>query len=276
MNFYKITLLVNEKQFIYWTDDIFIFQTLRYFLNFNKTLIFQIENEGEIYGRVIKEEIIAYPEEQYKQYTQIYKKIVNIDINTEKKGEQKIMKKKKFNIEYGKITDDSIAISLEGIAFKDKNGDYVVYNSQNNELINVNDFVFHIKLLFKMPSSLKDLKENDIIIYNNEYLIIKKITEDYKEIIGINPLKGEKVNILPQRNILGTNYVTKIINLCENNNLNSFAIFNTDSKENSFNAINPMLYTLLFNNNNEDNDDFSSFIEMMLLNNFISSTMNKK
>lgn len=131
-------------------------------------------------------------------------------INTEEKK----MKNNMFdgimrNFQFGKVDTDKIAYSMTGLAFKNPNGDYVVYNADGSST-NVSSLAFQMPL-FAMPTPLAQIKQGDVIVHNkaNEYVIVKEVTQS--AIIAIAPDRNEIVTIVPQKSIFGFDFYTKIV-----------------------------------------------------------------
>lgn len=186
--------------------------------------------------------------------------MTNVSLKDEKK-ESKEMNKGITNIlEFGKVTTGDIKISLNGLAFKDKTGAYVTYNAETNELTDVSSLVFNMDdFLYQMPVAIKEVTKNDILVHNKEYVIVTEIKEN-GDIEAINPNRGEKVVILPKKNVFGFNYVTKIVNIAGN----MFPKAETATEENPFGNIQQMLmFSALMDSNSNSND---SMMKLMLLN----------
>ena len=113
------------------------------------------------------------------------------------------------NFQFGKIDTDKIAYSLNGLAFKDANGDYVVYNADGSAT-NVSSLAFQMPL-FAMPTPLAQIEQGDVIVHNkaNEYVIVKEVTPT--AIIAIAPNRNEIITIVPQKSIFGFDFYTKIV-----------------------------------------------------------------
>lgn len=238
-NFEKTALILE----IYPTDEI-VWEEVEKDENFSKNFVVIDVKESNETGETIQED-------------------KPIPVLKDKNGGEE-MKNLNFPIDCGKILDGTIALSFNGVAFKDSNKNtYIVYNSETKELINVDNFVFDIATFYKIPTGIKDIKEKDIILYNNEYIIIQTVSEDFSVITGINPIKGEKKTIVPIKNMFGFNYLVKIVNFAENilPSLN-----NKPDENNPFGNINSLM---LFSMLNDKQDDKNSILELMMLNNFM-------
>ena len=186
--------------------------------------------------------------------------MASVDLKNEKKENKKMNKSITNILEFGKVTTGDIKISLNGLAFKDKTGAYVTYNAETNELTDVSSLVFNMDdFLYQMPVAIKEVTKNDILVHNKEYVIVTEIKEN-GDIEAINPNRGEKVVILPKKNVFGFNYVTKIVNIAGN----MFPKAETATEENPFGNIQQMLmFSALMDSNSNSND---SMMKLMLLN----------
>lgn len=144
--------------------------------------------------------------------------LIKNDSETEKvlteKVEEKDMNKNMFsgimkNFQFGKVDTDKIAYSMNGMAFKNQNGDYVVYNADGTAT-NVSTLAFQMPL-FAMPTALANIAAGDVIVHNkeNEYVVVKEVTKT--AIVAIAPDRNEIVTIVPQKSIFGFDFYTKIV-----------------------------------------------------------------
>ena len=175
-----------------------------------------------------------------------------------------------LNLEFGKIKDGSIALSMNGLAFKDKNNSYVVYNTKDNSLTDVSNFILNIDMIFAIPAAMKSIKVNDIIKHNSKYVIVSSINEETKEIMAIDPFEGTKVNIIPKKNVFGFNYVTKIVNFMEN----MFSPISMEiNEDNPFGNFMPYLLMSSFGENNSLNkSNDNDLLKFFLLSSMSSSS----
>ena len=124
-----------------------------------------------------------------------------------------------MNFEFGKVTDGAIKMSLYGLAFVQENGRLASYDIDSQQLTDVTEAGLDIgnDMIFQVPCAITDIKEGDIIKHNGTYVIV---LENYdagaSTITAVNPLRGEQVTIIPQRNMFGFNYVTKVVNFMSN------------------------------------------------------------
>ena len=200
------------------------------------------------------------PEEQEKEKEFTTKKEEKINNNERGNVDMKtnnlfgnIMGKLKF----GKIQTDEIAYSMQGIAYKTKDGDYVCYNTETEELLNVSQMIFNMPILV-MPLSKKDLKVGDIIQHNNQFVIVKEISDKDKGIKIIKPNEQETAVIIPMKSIFGFDFYSKVINIFENVSIeadqnnpfgNMLPLLMMGDKENNDSLL-PIM--IMINNGNKD------------------------
>lgn len=134
--------------------------------------------------------------------------------NYEKKdNEEKENKMKGFNFDFGKITNDSIRMSMYGMAVKNTSGVWTAYDKSTGDLMNVDVFNFDgSNFLFKMPVAIKDIAVGDVIIHARKPMFVVSKTEA-GDLVAIDPVAGEKKTIMPSKNMFGFNFATKVISL---------------------------------------------------------------
>lgn len=137
--------------------------------------------------------------------------------NYEKKDkEEKENKMKGFNFDFGKITNDSIRMSMYGMAVKNASGVWTAYDKGTGDLMDVDVFNFDgSNFLFKMPVAIKDIAVGDVIIHARKPMFVISKTEA-GDLIAIDPVAGEKKTIMPSKNMFGFNFATKVVSLFDN------------------------------------------------------------
>ena len=137
--------------------------------------------------------------------------------NYEKKdNEEKENKMKGFNFDFGKITNDSIRMSMYGIAVKNASGVWTAYDKGTGDLMDVDVFNFDgSNFLFKMPVAIKDIAVGDVIIHARKPMFVISKTEA-GDLIAIDPVAGEKKTIMPSKNMFGFNFAIKVVSLFDN------------------------------------------------------------
>lgn len=183
--------------------------------------------------------------------------------NYEKKdNEEKENKMKGFNFDFGKITNDSIRMSMYGMAVKNTSGVWTAYDKSTGDLMDVDVFNFDgSNFLFKMPVAIKDIAVGDVVIHARKPMFVVSKTEA-GDLVAVDPVAGEKKTIMPTRSPFGFNFCTKIISLFDNLMGNSEA----PSADNPFGS----LWMLMLMDGKSDMKDM--LIPMMLMNQANGST----
>lgn len=132
-------------------------------------------------------------------------------INDEK--ENTIMKG--FNFDFGPVSD-SVRMSIYGLAVKNKAGSYVSYNKNSNEIVDVDILNFNgSKFLYKMPVAIKDIAVGDIVVHQNLPMFVVEICSDNKALKVVDPVNGERKDIMLARSPFGFNFATKVVNFID-------------------------------------------------------------
>lgn len=183
--------------------------------------------------------------------------------NYEKKdNEEKENKMKGFNFDFGKITNDSIRMSMYGMAVKNTSGVWTAYDKSTGDLMDVDVFNFDgSNFLFKMPVAIKDIAVGDVIIHARKPMFVVSKTEA-GDLIAVDPVAGEKKTIMPIRSPFGFNFATKVISLFDNLMNNSEA----PSADNPFGS----LWMLMLMDGKSDMKDM--LVPMMLMSQANGST----
>ena len=181
--------------------------------------------------------------------------------NYEKKdNKEKENKMKGFNFDFGKITNDSIRMSMYGMAVKNASGVWTAYDKNTGDLMDVDVFNFDgSNFLFKMPVAIKDIAVGDVIIHARKPMFVISKTEA-GDLIAIDPVAGEKKTIMPSKNMFGFNFATKVVSLFDN------LMGQTPTSENPFGN----MWMLMLMDGKSDLKDI--MISMMLINQASGST----
>lgn len=175
--------------------------------------------------------------------------------NYEKKdNEEKENKMKGFNFDFGKITNDSIRMSMYGMAVKNTSGVWTAYDKSTGDLMDVDVFNFDgSNFLFKMPVAIKDIAVGDVIIHARKPMFVVSKTEA-GDLVAIDPVAGEKKTIMPVRSPFGFNFCTKIISLFDS----LMPTAETPSADNPFGSL--WMFALL-----DGKQDTKDILPMMLM-----------
>ena len=155
-----------------------------------------------------------------------------------------------INFDFGKVTSDTVRLSLYGIAVKSVNGNYVSYDPKSHSIMDVEIVNMPVNgMLYKMPVAIKDIKAGDVVIHNKVPMFVVEVHESTVKVIDIR--EGAEKEIYPTKNIFGFNFMTKIISLL-------------DLSNNGANADNPFGNMLPFLMMNENGKDFDPMMFMLM------------
>lgn len=131
-----------------------------------------------------------------------------------KKEENNMNTNKMFNFDFGPC-GDTVRMSMYGLAVKNQVGEWVSYDSNNGEIVNVD--VFNIaeggKWFYKMPVSVDDVVVGDLLIHSKKPCYVVDFNENTLNPIVIDIFRMERKEILLQKNMFGFNFATKVVSL---------------------------------------------------------------
>ena len=175
----------------------------------------------------------------------------------DEKGERKFMNNlfgKTFN--FGKYRGNNVKFSIKGMAYQTGEGNFVAYDKDSENLIDVSDFIINIDgLLYIVPVAIKDISVGDIICHNNDFVIVKEIEKDGIKVIS--PTSKEVKVIMPEHNIFGFDYCSKILSPISAN------LFNTVNEDSPFGNVLPFL---MFFDKDEKTSGFEKIMIMNMMN----------
>ena len=158
---------------------------------------------------------------------------------------------KGFSFDFGPINNNMIRMSMYGLAVKNKTGAYMSYNAKTDEIMDVDIFNFDgTNFLYKMPVAIKDIVIGDIVIHQNVPVFVVGIPEDQKGLVVVDPVCGERKEIMLPRSPFGFNFATKVVNFLGNmltdsaNSDNPFGnmwMFMAMQEESNMSAMLPMM-----------------------------------
>ena len=141
---------------------------------------------------------------------------------------------KGFNFDFGPCTNDNIRMSMYGLAVKNTAGTYVSYNPATQEIVDVDIFNFEGgKYMYKMPVAIKDVAVGDVVIHQRKPMFVVSIGDTTLTVI--DPVAGERKEIMLTRSPFGFNFATKIVSLF------SMGAMGTASAENPFGNMLPLM-----------------------------------
>jgi hypothetical protein len=170
--------------------------------------------------------------------------------------------------QFGPIKDNSVALSIRGVAVKNAAGEYVCYDENTNEIVSVDGLTFDSSdMIYAMPVAIKDVRPCDLIIHNKHYCYVAEVDDTTLRVIDIPD--GTIKDILPTKSPFGFNFITKVTSFmnCGNadennpfgNNFMMFMLMQDGKLDKS------MLPFLLMQQNNSGNMDMNSMLPWFLL-----------
>ena len=142
----------------------------------------------------------------------IVTKSENTNINTKKEKEDKMASS--INFEFGPV-NDAVRMSIYGLAIRNKNGNWVAYDKNKRQIVDVDIFNVNSKgMYYKMPVALADVAVGDIVMHQGIPCFVMSLKNDAMyayEVMDIN--EGVVKTIVPATNMFNFNYMTKIVSL---------------------------------------------------------------
>ena len=173
-----------------------------------------------------------------------------------KKNENNNTKKEsfamKFNFDFGPVSSAMVRMSLYGLAVKNKAGTWVSYDAKAGDIMDVDILNFDgAKFLYRMPVAIKDIAIGDVIIHNGVPMFVIAIATNGTYITGVDPINGERKDIMLPKSPFGFNFATKVVNFLGNLNTGADA-------SNPFGNLGLMLML-------NDNKDMGDLLPLMLM-----------
>lgn len=177
-----------------------------------------------------------------------------------KKGENK-MKNIFGNFKFGKYEDGNIAYSIKGMAYYTDQLDWVSLG-EDGSLTKVNDFIIDgmDKFIYVMPVAINNIKKGDIILHHDAPMFVRTVLDN--SLTVISPTSAEVKQIIPEKNIFGFNFVSKIVDITNG------ALFNNANKDNPFGNLLPFMLM------SDDNDSMKDILPFMFMQNNNFGDMN--
>lgn len=162
-------------------------------------------------------------------------------------------KMKGFNFDFGPMNGNVVRLSMYGLAVKNKTGTYVAYDATNSTLMDVDILNFDgAQFLYKMPVAIKDIAAGDIVIHQGVPMFVQNVVNTNKSLVVIDPVNGERKEIMLARSPFKFDFATKIVNLLGNFNCGA-------SADNPFGNMLPLL---MLGNDNHNIDPLMCFAMM--------------
>ena len=151
----------------------------------------------------------------------------------------------KFNFDFGPVNSSMVRMSLYGLAVKNKAGTWVSYDAKAGDIMDVDILNFDgAKFLYKMPVAIKDIAIGDVVIHNGIPMFVVAIAVNGAYITAVDPINGERKDIMLPKSPFGFNFATKVVNFLGNLNTGADA-------SNPFGNLGLML---MLNDSNDMND----------------------
>lgn len=162
-----------------------------------------------------------------------------------------------INFDFGPVNDEAIRLSPYGMAVRtNQNGDWLTYNPDKGEMMNVNIFNFKMdKFIYKMPAPLGSIKPGDLILHQKIPMFVRSVDNVAGTVEAINYRDSTIASILPVKSPFGFNFITKVISLID------FSKINADT-ENPFGNMLPLMML----GNQEDGNIDPLMMYMMMQN----------
>ena len=174
----------------------------------------------------------------------------DVNINTTKNDKENAFMK--FNFDFGPVNSQVARLSVYGLAIKNKVGTYVSYDPKAKDLVDVDVLNFDgAKFLYKMPVAIKDIAIGDVIVHQNVPMFVVAIAINDGYITAVDPVAGERKDVMLTKSPFGFNFATKVVNLLGNLNTGATA-------ENPFGNLGLMLML-------GDNKDMSDLLPLMMM-----------
>lgn len=185
-----------------------------------------------------------------KRLDDLTSKVENVLNKYENKKENSTMKG--FNFDFGPMNNNVVRMSVYGMAVKNKVGTWVSYDAKAGEIMDVDVFNFEgSKFMYKMPVAINDVAVGDIIVHMSVPMFVIGKAEDGKAVIAVDPVSGERKEIMLTKSPFGFNFVTKVVNFLGN-------AFNADAN-NPFGNLGLMMML------SEDGNGVKDMLPLMLM-----------
>lgn len=159
----------------------------------------------------------------------------------------------KFNFDFGPVNSSMVHLSMYGLAVKNKAGTWVSYDAASGDIMDVDvlNFAEGSKFLYRMPVAIKDIAVGDVIIHHGVPMFVVAIASSGAYVTAVDPIAGERKDVMLTKSPFGFNFVTKVVNFLGN-------LGATASNDNPFGNLGLMLML-------GDNKDMGDLLPLMLM-----------
>ena len=204
-----------------------------------------------------------YADKEGRQYYEYYdshtgKSTIYEDLASKNKNNDNKTNKEnfamKFNFDFGPVNSSMVRMSLYGLAVKNKADTWVSYDAKAGDIMDVDILNFDgAKFLYKMPVAIKDIAIGDVVIHNGIPMFVIAIATNGTYITAVDPINGERKDIMLPKSPFGFNFATKVVNFLGNT-------FNASATaENPFGN---MWMLMAMSGENKDMNDILPFLMM--------------
>lgn len=159
---------------------------------------------------------------------------------------------KNFNFDFGPVKNDSVRMSIYGMAVKNASGTWVAYDKNTGDIMDVDVFNFEgSKFFYKMPTTINEVRMGDVIIHAHKAMIV--IGTSSTGLVVIDVAAGEEKTILPTKSPFGFNFITRVVSLFDMANVGTATAQNPFGNMLPFflmgegKEIDPMMFMLMGN-----------------------------
>lgn len=115
-------------------------------------------------------------------------------------------------MDFGFLKSSDVKLSTYGIAVRNTANEYVSYDATNDEIVSVDGLTFDIdNSIMKMPVTVDKLTAGDYILFNNNVIVVKKVSGN--DVKGINLRTQTNTTVKYAKSPFGLNYMTKLVTL---------------------------------------------------------------
>ena len=205
----KSPIIITEKIFVgenplanhSWIIELVPYQDNKYLVSDMDSGENRIVSHNEIIQMANMLESRSKTKDYFSASTERFEKY-NSNDRKESNMFENIMK----NIKFGKV--QNVKMSMYGPSFKTVDDTTIAYNEKSDEWIDVTGMTFDFSPCFMMPAAVADVKKNDFIMHNNNWVRVINVEESVIEAEKI--ACKEIVRILPTKSPFGFDYVTKL------------------------------------------------------------------
>lgn len=175
-----------------------------------------------------------------------------LNYNTNESNEEKEKKNMmNLNFDFGKVTGDSIRVSMYGIAIKNVSGTYVSYDAKSHSVMDVDIVNMPAEgFLYKMPVAIKDVKAGDVVIHNKTAMFVAEVHDSTLKVVDIR--EGTEKEIYLTKSPFGFNFATKVVSLMDMSGVKA-------DESNPFGAMLPLMFL------SGDNKDIDPMMLMLMM-----------